>query len=733
MSHTFRREQGFQMLIYFFAFLLLWEWLRPVSMFTDTGNVAIFILYAAFCFFISMLNIKWWIATGLKLFALLAIIDGLFISELMFSPSWFRTLFMHIQYNIEIIGSQEWVYMTPLFRTVLFLILLWLVSYLLHYWFIVAKRVFVFILLTFIYLTVVDTFTNYQADAAIVRTFVIALLTMGAVTIQKEIGNDNQVWGGFRKVSIWLLPLVAIIFLSAAVGFAAPKLSPQWPDPVPYLTSLNSNSGVNGDGPGGTVQRVGYGVNDSRLGGSFIDDTAPVFQALAEDKHYWRIETRDLYTGKGWENSAESEFEFQQNGNISLETFEQDVETEELEAYVSFDADGYFAKAVYPYGVRQLEGSERIAYMLDLTTDAISIEAPEQSRQALNYRVEYENPSFPIDRLEEANEEDPATIRERYLQLPDTLPQRVENLASQVVSGTENRYQAVKTVEQYFNQNGFTYQTKDVAVPGENQDYVDQFLFETKRGYCDNYSTSMVVMLRTLDIPARWVKGFTGGELMLDREAPEGMNYYQVTNSNAHSWVEVYFSGIGWVPFEPTQGFTNPMDFYMETDTEENAQTDTEEEQAQEMEGSPEELEGNQVEEEDTTAAASSDEDNGGNGGKWLLLAAGIIGLMVYLYFFRHRLLSAYFLKKYKKTNDAATYQNAYHYLLKLLEHKGIKRAEGQTLREYAILVDRKFDTNEMSRLTYYYERILYRNDADSTQWGKMTELWENLVKRSLS
>ena len=55
---------------------------------------------------------------------------------------------------------------------------------------------------------------------------------------------------------------------------------------------------------------------------------------------------------------------------------------------------------------------------------------------------------------------------------------------------------------------------QNVAVPGENEDYVDQFLFDTKRGYCDNFSTSMAVLLRTLGIPTRWVKGYTGGEFL---------------------------------------------------------------------------------------------------------------------------------------------------------------------------------------------------------------------------
>src|SRR5699024_11021410 len=140
----------------------------------------------------------------------------------------------------------------------------------------------------------------------------------------------------------------------------------------------------------------------------------------------------------------------------------------------------------------------------------------------------------------------------------------VGELAEEVTEYYSKRYEKAKVIEQYFNRNGFVYQISDVPIPDDDEDYVDQFLYDTKAGYCDNYSTSMVVMLRTLDIPARWVKGFTGEEKVAEKVMPNGntRGVYEVTNANAHSWVEVYFPEIGWVPFEPTQGFTNEADFY---------------------------------------------------------------------------------------------------------------------------------------------------------------------------
>lgn len=73
-------------------------------------------------------------------------------------------------------------------------------------------------------------------------------------------------------------------------------------------------------------------------------------------------------------------------------------------------------------------------------------------------------------------------------------------------------FDKVKAVEDYLGSDAFTYETENVTIPKNDEDYVDQFLFETKMGYCDNFSSAMVVLLRSAGIPARWVKGYTSGE-----------------------------------------------------------------------------------------------------------------------------------------------------------------------------------------------------------------------------
>ena len=132
-------------------------------------------------------------------------------------------------------------------------------------------------------------------------------------------------------------------------------------------------------------------------------------------------------------------------------------------------------------------------------------------------------------------------------------------------------YEKVAAIETYLK-NNYAYTNTPDETRGTSEDFVDRFLFEILEGYCDYFSTAMAVMVRTLDIPARWVKGYTSGAmddesalwyeqqyLSGGRGMPEIEATYTVRNANAHSWVEVYFEGYGWVMFEPTAGFTAPV------------------------------------------------------------------------------------------------------------------------------------------------------------------------------
>ncbi|MFC7063263.1 DUF4129 domain-containing transglutaminase family protein [Halobacillus seohaensis] len=744
-----RQLNMYRIIIYICGFLLFSEWLRPLEIIADFNNVSIFFIYAAFCFFISFIQLNGVISIFLKLMGLVFIIDGLYIAERIFSRNWFSVSYDQIIYNYQVIESQQWWQMTPMFRSLLFLILLWLMSYLLFYWFIVAKRMFIFVLLTIIYVTVVDTFTIYDGKWAIIRTFSLSMIALGLAHFFKEMEKESISIGRISKPYKWVLPLTGVIVLSSLFGYASPKLTPQWPDPVPHIMSANPGAGTGPGGNGGPVQKVGYGENDSQLGGGFIQDDTPVFRAFANDRQYWRIESKDTYTGKGWEDTLDEETSTVSPEDLEFETFTNEVDTEEHIALLDFTGAANFNKLVYPYGARTLHGTNEsglsrspfpsnITLNLHEETGEIDTVQNGNSTQMEEYMIEYNQPSFEYNQLREVDAEDPQEIVEQYTQLPNDLPNRVINLADQIVEDEDNRYDQAKAVESYFAANDFEYDTEDVEVPEGNEDYVDQFLFDTKIGYCDNFSTSMVVLLRSQDIPARWVKGFTGGEPM-NQTAPIGdeeLSIYEVTSGNAHSWVEVYFPEVGWVPFEPTKGFSNNTDFHLDVEESEGESTSDENDEAANQDENDPENPSQAAQQEN----AESDNENGASGinndnnytALWVTL--GIVTVIAtILYFIRHRLMAVYINRKLRKNQDRDTFEKAYLFLLKLLENRDLKRHDNQTLRDYARKVDDHYQNNDMRQLTNHYERMLYRNENDNSQMKKVTELWENLIKNTLS
>lgn len=136
-----------------------------------------------------------------------------------------------------------------------------------------------------------------------------------------------------------------------------------------------------------------------------------------------------------------------------------------------------------------------------------------------------------------------AADRHRYLELPKDLPQRVIQLAEEWTRGIERPADQARAIEARLRAE-YRY---DLASPsGLSPHPLDHFLFESKRGHCEFYSTAMAILLRAVGVPTRNVTGFVGGSY--NRFG----RFYAVRQGDAHSWVEVYLDGEGWVTFDPT-------------------------------------------------------------------------------------------------------------------------------------------------------------------------------------
>ena len=148
------------------------------------------------------------------------------------------------------------------------------------------------------------------------------------------------------------------------------------------------------------------------------------------------------------------------------------------------------------------------------------------------------------DDLRTAGTEYSGFIRDHYILLPSSLPQRVNDLAADVTAAGLTPLDKVLIVQDYLRSPQFTY-SQDIEAPPPEADGVDHFLFETQTGYSDYYASAMAVMLRSVGVPARLAGGYAPGVVM-----PSGTK--AIVDRDSHLWVQAYFPGFGWIDFEPT-------------------------------------------------------------------------------------------------------------------------------------------------------------------------------------
>jgi transglutaminase-like putative cysteine protease len=302
----------------------------------------------------------------------------------------------------------------------------------------------------------------------------------------------------------------------------------------------------------------------------------------------------------------------------------------------------------------------------------------------------------------------------RYTNLPEDLPQRVVSLAMEITEDIDNDYERVTAIEEYLSDNN-TYSLTVEDVP-EGRNFVDWFLFDTKEGYCTYYATAMTTMVRSIGLPARYVEGFA-----TPFSATEG-NRYAVLNSNAHAWVEVYFEGIGWLPFEPTSPYNlvlssvrtgNPDDgeFIPDDPAFDPHADELDKEDVTEFPG----ITGGDVIPEDKGMSSF---------GITLIVIGGylFINFMVYI----SRILF------FKSIKTRGQFKRGYQVILRMLKIKGIRSENGITLMEHAQRIDETFYMGKVSMkdLTKTYYMILYSEESiDSEAFTDMQIFFRDFRK----
>lgn len=263
-------------------------------------------------------------------------------------------------------------------------------------------------------------------------------------------------------------------------------------------------------------------------------------------RYYWRSTVYDRYVGAGWVTGAVTRQNIAANTPLipgllnGYRLVHLDVRMIEPEGGLFWSGTLFSADVPLIVNWRVRPPSDLFADQSALLqADLFAVET-----KAGGYRADAYVPMPAIADLRAAGAEYPAGISVRYLQLPATVPNRVHDLARQITDGLVNPYERAQTIENYLRGN-YPYDL-EVPPPPEGRDVADYFLFDLKKGYCDYFATAMVVLARSSGIPARFVSGYSPGAY--DAFGAQ----YIVRESDAHSWAEVYFPGIGWIEFEPT-------------------------------------------------------------------------------------------------------------------------------------------------------------------------------------
>jgi len=265
---------------------------------------------------------------------------------------------------------------------------------------------------------------------------------------------------------------------------------------------------------------------------------AELLRVRSEEPLLWRGGTLDFFDGVRWSDTTSpvDDDGIELASGIPSRIVKQEVEVLNAKTDVLFGG----------YRVVDTDRFDAIP-----NSDA-SWSVDEPFEEGSTYEVISQIPQPSQGQLRGAGTTYPAAVQRKFLQLPSSTPGVVTETAQKIRGDydTSTPYDAARAVERYLIYDGGFVYNLDVSYRRADK-AVEEFLGDGKEGFCTQFSTSMALILRDMDIPSRVVYGATTGEEVDDGE-------YVVTGSNMHTWVEVYFPGVGWYPFNPTPGFSMP-------------------------------------------------------------------------------------------------------------------------------------------------------------------------------
>lgn len=597
--------------------------------------------------------------------------------------------------------------------------------------------------------TIVDSFTPYKCWHNVAWTVFAGLGWLSCLHFRQFQLRFPKGWASLRrnptKIVLNVVVIVACVLL---IGVSMPSVTPLLTDP--YTAWKNRDGAAASQLVPSEIDNVelttpeasvsGYSQDDSVLGEGFEFLYSPVMTINSPIRSYWRGETRHNYTGLGWANLSEEEREYSIYPGASTgemtETTSSKIKTQRVEQTVMMETDQPYPVLFGAYKIRSVEmvktnesdpdarfelrWAEKEAELHFGKNDRVLLDSSTTNIYPKRYKVVSEVPLIPLEELQEATYDSlyPNILDSDYLQIPSSLPQRVKDLAEEITASGKTPYEKMELLQTHLRQN-YEYTNKPDLSRKLSPDFVDGFLFEIKQGYCDYFSTSMVMMARSLGIPARWVKGYAPGRLPVSdfiqfQQIEVNGGTYKVTDSDAHSWAELYFGEYGWISFEATPGFESTV-LYVNEDSSVISTVTTEQAERTKNTG----LQNFMIKDAATLRA--------------IFIISLIIVILAVLYWLRTMIYFGFYrfrLGRSLTPGEKTIFETLR--ITKRLRSKGLVRSDSETMRES---FDRwKQERPELStlldRLLYYFERSSYSVEACThDEWREVRVLSRQLFK----
>jgi transglutaminase-like putative cysteine protease len=354
-----------------------------------------------------------------------------------------------------------------------------------------------------------------------------------------------------RSGLIFAAGSIALAWILTTVAVAAP-LTHAWRGLDGIWTGVQDQfEGVFGSltNPQSRLSGSSFGSSFT-VDGSFVSNDREALLVDATRGVYLRAVTYDIYTGTGWLRSDGPQREVAAGERLfTAETPEQPLYPDAFApepitiamrqslGRTVFTA-GYPLRVYLPTRVWQPKNAPFLG----------GVDAATAFIEGDSYTVDVALSVATEAELRAAGTDYPESVTDLYLD-DSRVSDPVAQLAVDLTAGEETPYDSAKALADYLRRDeSFTYQSQ-APVPGRNTDLVDFFLLDPDHGrigYCEYYASAMVMMARSLGIPARMATGFAPGERTED-------GLYLVREANAHAWAELYFPGYGWQIFESTK------------------------------------------------------------------------------------------------------------------------------------------------------------------------------------